>query len=175
MDVYLGTLDPEKVRAITRRGNLETVLDGINAARDAGLKIKINTVALKNFNEHELSSLVGWCGDLGLDLTFIETMPLGDIEGDRTEQYLSLSGVREKLMADWTLEDSEYHTGGPASYVRVIETGGRIGFITPLSHNFCSTCNRVRVTCPGTLYMCLGQDESVDLREPLPASHDDAA
>jgi len=174
VNVSLDTLDPEKFRAITRRGDLNQVLGGIEAAGRAGLKIKINAVALKGFNEHELSTMIGWCGDRGLALTFIETMPLGDIAGDRTEQYLPLSGVRERLMADWTLEDSDYRTGGPATYVRVKETGGRVGFITPLSHNFCSTCNRVRVTCTGTLYMCLGQDDAVDLRAPLRASDDDA-
>jgi cyclic pyranopterin phosphate synthase len=174
LNVSLDTLDPEKFRTITRRGDLNTVLEGIDAARRAGLKIKINTVALKDFNDRELSSMIGWCGERGLAITFIETMPLGEIAEDRTDQYVSLSGVREKLMADWTLEDSDYRTGGPATYVRVKETGNRVGFITPLSHNFCSTCNRVRITCTGTLYMCLGHDDAVDLRAPLRASDDDA-
>lgn len=173
VNVSLDTLDPEKFKTITRRGDLAKVLKGIDAARHAGLKIKINTVALKGVNDRELSHMIAWCGDQGLTITFIETMPLGDIDGDRTDQYLALSDVREKLRADWTLEDSDYRTGGPASYVRVKETGGRVGFITPLSHNFCSTCNRVRVTCTGTLYMCLGQDDAVDLRAPLRAGRDD--
>lgn len=173
VNVSLDTLDSEKFRTITRRGDLAQVLEGIEIARRAGLKIKINTVALKGVNDQELSNMVAWCGEHGLTLTFIETMPLGDIAGDRSDQYLALSGVREQLRADWTLEDSDFRTGGPANYVRVKETGGRVGFITPLSHNFCSTCNRVRVTCTGTLYMCLGHDDAVDLRAPLRADDND--
>ncbi len=138
INVSLDTLDPEKFRDITRRGDLNLVLEGIEAARKAGLRIKINTVALREVNQNELSQLVGWCGDQGLGLTFIETMPLGDVDGDRTDQYLPLSEVRQRLAADWTLEDSDYRSSGPARYTRIKETGGRVGFITPLSHNFCA-------------------------------------
>ncbi len=173
VNVSMDTLDPEKFRAITRRGDLSQVLNGIEAARQAGLKVKVNAVALRGVNDDELSRMVAWCGDMGITLTIIETMPLGDIDGDRTDHYLPLSEVRQKLMADWTLEDSDYQTGGPARYVRVKETGGRVGFITPMSHNFCSTCNRIRVTCTGTLYMCLGHEDAVDLRAPLRESKDD--
>lgn len=173
VNVSLDSLDPDKFRDLTRRGDLAQVLNGIEAARKAGLRIKINAVALRGVNDDEMSRMVAWCGDLGLTLTFIETMPLGDIDGDRTDHYLPLTEVREKLSADWTLEESDYQTGGPARYVRVKETGGRVGFITPMSHNFCSTCNRIRVTCTGTLYMCLGQEDAVDLRAPLRAGDDD--
>jgi cyclic pyranopterin phosphate synthase len=145
-------------------------MEGIRAAQRAGLQIKINMVALKNVNEHEIEQMLRWCHGEGMDLTMIETMPLGEIEGDRTDQYLPLPVVRARLMDRFTLEDISYCTGGPARYVRVRETGGRLGFITPLTHNFCESCNRVRVTCTGTLYMCLGQEDAADLRAPLRAS-----
>jgi cyclic pyranopterin phosphate synthase len=150
------------------------VLDGLAAAERAGLKVKINAVALKGVNEHEIDDLVRFAHGRGADLTFIETMPLGDIDGDRTDQYLPLSIVRARLLDRWTLRDIPYRTGGPARYVEVAETGGRLGFITPMTHNFCESCNRVRLTCTGTLYMCLGQDDAADLRAPLRASADDA-
>ena len=175
INVSLDTLDPVKFKAVTRWGELPTVLRGIKAAEDAGLKVKINAVALKGVNEHEIEDLVRFAHGRGADLTLIETMPLGDIDGDRTDQYLPLSVVRARLMDRFTLEDSPYRTGGPARYVTVKETGGRIGFITPLTHNFCESCNRVRLTCTGTLYMCLGQDDAADLRAPLRAHADDAA
>ena len=167
INVSLDTLDPKKFAEITRRGRLADVLAGLDAARDAGLKVKINTVALKGYNEHELSAMVAWCGERGFDLTLIETMPLGDIGGDRTEHYLPLDDVRERLMRDWTLTSSAYTTEGPSRYMDVAETGQRIGFITPLSEHFCDTCNRMRLTCTGTLYMCLGQDSAVNLRDAL--------
>ena len=175
INVSLDTLDPVKFKAVTRWGELPTVLRGIKAAEDAGLKVKINAVALKGVNEYEIEDLVRFAHGRGADLTLIETMPLGDIDGDRTDQYLPLSVVRARLMDRFTLEDSPYRTGGPARYVTVKETGGRIGFITPLTHNFCESCNRVRLTCTGTLYMCLGQDDAADLRAPLRAHADDAA
>ncbi|TCS61001.1 GTP 3',8-cyclase MoaA [Varunaivibrio sulfuroxidans] len=175
VNVSLDTLDPKKFAEITRRGALDKVLSGIDAARDAGLKIKINTVALRGFNEFELDDLVIWCAKRGFDLTFIETMPLGDIGGDRTEQYLPLSTVRARLSARWTLVDNSHFSGGPARYVTLEESGQRIGFITPMTHNFCDTCNRVRITATGKLYMCLGQDSAVDLREPLRHSESDVA
>jgi GTP 3',8-cyclase len=170
INVSLDTLDPNKFRAITRWGDLDVVRAGIDTARAAGLAVKINAVALKGVNEHELSALVEWTHGNGMDLTIIEVMPLGDIGEGRLDQYLPLSIVRARLAERWTLEDIDYHTGGPARYVRVAETGGRLGFITPLTHNFCESCNRVRVTCTGTLYMCLGQDDAADLRRPLRAS-----
>ena len=175
VNVSLDTLDAEKFRAITRWGNFDKVMDGIAAATEAGLGVKINTVALKGVNDDEIDDLIAWCGDQGHDLTLIETMPMGDIDGDRTEQYLPLSVVRARLMERWTLSDIDYKTGGPARYVEVGETGGRLGFITPLTHNFCESCNRVRATCTGMLYMCLGQNDSADLRAPLRASESDGA
>jgi cyclic pyranopterin phosphate synthase len=175
INVSLDTLDPVKFKAITRWGNIETVLRGIDAAEKAGLKVKINTVALKGVNEDEIEQLIRFAHGRGADMTLIETMPLGDIEGDRTSQYLPLSLVRGRLLDRFTLEESPHRTGGPARYVRIKETGGRLGFITPLTHNFCESCNRVRVTCTGTLYMCLGQEDAADLRAPLRASPDDAA
>jgi len=175
INVSLDTLDPVKFKAITRWGNIETVLRGIDAAEKAGLKVKINTVALKGVNEDEIEQLIRFAHGRGADMTLIETMPLGDIEGDRTSQYLPLSLVRGRLLDRFTLEESPHRTGGPARYVRIKETGGRLGFITPLTHNFCESCNRVRVTCTGTLYMCLGQEDAADLRAPLRASLDDAA
>ena len=173
INVSLDTLDAAKFKAVTRWGDLDQVKTGIDAALKAGLKIKINTVALKDVNEDEIAGIAEWAHGLGMDLSLIETMPLGDIEGDRTDQYLPLSLVRARLAQRWTLEDIPYRTGGPARYVRVSETGGRIGFITPMTHNFCESCNRVRVTCTGTLYMCLGQDDAADLRAPLRASEGD--
>ena len=175
INVSLDTLDPVKFKAVTRWGELPTVLRGIKAAEDAGLKVKINAVALKGVNEHEIEDLVRFAHGRGADVTLIETMPLGDIDGDRTDQYLPLSVVRARLMDHFTLEDSPYRTGGPARDVTAKETGGRIGFITPLTHNFCESCNRVRLTCTGTLYMCLGQDDAADLRAPLRAHPGDAA
>jgi cyclic pyranopterin phosphate synthase len=174
INVSIDTLDAVKFKAITRWGELQTVLDGVTAAQKAGLSIKLNAVALKGVNEDEIVDLVRYAHDHGFDLTLIETMPLGDIEGDRTDQYLPLSIVRARLLDRWTLEDIPYRTGGPARYVRVKETGGRLGFITPMTHNFCESCNRVRLTCTGTLYMCLGQEDAADLRAPLRASQDDA-
>ncbi len=173
INVSLDTLSPEKFQKITRWGKLEKVLDGIAAAKSAGLAIKINTVALKNFNETEFDSLLSWCGKEEFDLTLIETMPMGDIGGDRIDQYLPLSIVRERLDKNWTLVDIPYRSGGPARYVEVTETSRKLGFITPLTHNFCESCNRVRLTCTGTLYMCLGQDDAADLRAPLRQSEAD--
>ncbi|MEJ1158205.1 GTP 3',8-cyclase MoaA [Prosthecomicrobium sp. N25] len=174
INVSLDTLDPVKFKAITRWGDLARVQAGIDAALAAGLEVKINAVALKGVNEHEVDDLIRYAHGSGMDLTLIETMPLGEIDGDRTEQYLPLSRVRADLMDRWTLDEIDYRTGGPARYVRVRETGGRLGFITPLTHNFCESCNRVRVTCTGMLYMCLGQEDSADLRAPLRQSESDA-
>ncbi|MCX5515322.1 GTP 3',8-cyclase MoaA [Kaistia algarum] len=170
INVSLDTLDPDRFRALTRWGDLSKVLAGIEAAQAAGIAVKINAVALKGENEHEIEDLMVWAHGLGMELTLIETMPLGEIEGDRTEQYLPLSLVRRRLEEKWTLTGSAHRTGGPARYYTVEETGGRLGFITPLTHNFCETCNRVRVTCTGTLFMCLGQEDAKDLRAPLRAS-----
>ncbi|MCW9040767.1 MAG: GTP 3',8-cyclase MoaA [Rhodospirillales bacterium] len=173
VNVSLDTLDPDKFKAITRVGDIERTMSGIAAAKKAGLKIKINTVALRGVNEDEIDNLISWCGDQGFDLTLIETMPLGEIGGDRTEQYLPLSEVRRNIEKNWTLVESPHRTNGPSRYVEVKETGHRIGFITPLTEHFCDTCNRVRLTCTGTLYMCLGQEDSVDLRSPIRASEGD--
>ena len=173
INISLDTRDPHKFRDITRWGELSKVLEGIDAADAVGLKIKINTVALKGVNENEIPDLMRWAHGRGFDFTLIETMPLGDIDEDRMDQYLPLSQVRADLERSFTLEESDYRTGGPARYVRVADTGGRLGFITPLTHNFCESCNRVRLTCTGTLYMCLGQNDSADLRAPLRASGDD--
>ncbi|MGB7077991.1 MAG: GTP 3',8-cyclase MoaA [Xanthobacteraceae bacterium] len=170
LNVSLDTLDPEKFRAITRWGSLDQVLGGIDAAQAAGLKVKINAVALKGVNDDEFPRLIVWAHGRGMDLTLIEVMPLGEIGEERLDQYLPLSLVRARLAEKFALEDIDYRTGGPARYVRVAETGGRLGFITPLTHNFCESCNRVRVTCTGTLYMCLGQEDAADLRKPLRAS-----
>jgi cyclic pyranopterin phosphate synthase len=167
INVSLDTLDPAGFAAVTRWGKIEPTLDGIFAAKAAGLAVKINAVALKGVNEGEFDRLLAWCGEHGFDLCLIETMPLGDVGGDRTDQYLPLSVVRQRLQQRWTLEASDYTTGGPARYFTVAETGRRLGFITPLTHNFCESCNRVRLTCTGTLYMCLGQDDAADLRRPL--------
>lgn len=174
INVSLDTLDAAKFRDITRWGRIEQVLEGIEAARAAGLQVKINAVALRGINEDEIEGLMLWAHGKGMDLTLIETMPMGDIDADRTDQYLPLSLVRTRLGQRFTLEESDYRTGGPARYARVAQTGGRIGFITPMTHNFCESCNRVRLTCTGTLYMCLGQDDAADLRTPLRASTDDA-
>lgn len=175
LNVSVDSLDVAKFRDITRRGDLARVLEGLQAAKEAGLAIKINTVALKDVNREEINDLVAWTGREGFDLCFIETMPMGDIDGDRTDQYLPLTTVREDLESVWTLEPVDYTTGGPARYVRVRETGRRVGFITPMTHNFCESCNRVRLTCTGTLFMCLGQEDAVDLRAVLRASEGDAA
>jgi cyclic pyranopterin phosphate synthase len=173
INVSLDTLDPDKFRAITRWGDLDKVLAGIDAALAAGLKVKINAVALKGVNEDEIASLLEWANGRGMDLTVIEVMPLGDIDESRLDQYLPLSLVRARLAERFTLNDIDYRTGGPARYVHVKETGGRLGFITPMTHNFCESCNRVRITCTGTLYMCLGQNDAADLRTPLRASEGD--
>jgi cyclic pyranopterin phosphate synthase len=173
INVSLDTRDSEKFRTITRWGDLSKVLDGIDAADAAGLEIKINMVALRGVNEDEIEDQMLWAHGRGFDLTLIETMPLGEIDGDRLGQYLPLSLVRARLAHNYTLEETDYRTGGPARYAHVAETGGRVGFITPLTHNFCESCNRVRMTCTGTLYMCLGQDDSADLRTPLRATKDD--
>jgi cyclic pyranopterin phosphate synthase len=174
INVSLDTLDADKFRRITRWGDFNKVIAGIDAALAAGLKLKINTVAVNGFNDGEFDDLIAWCGDRGVDLTLIETMPLGDIGGIRADQYLPLAEVRERLAKNWTLSESDYRSGGPARYATIGETGQRIGFITPMSHNFCESCNRVRLTCTGRLYMCLGQDDQADLRAPLRASADDA-
>jgi len=174
INVSLDTLDPAKFKAITRWGDLDKVLAGIEAARSAGLAVKINAVALKNLNEEEIPALMQWAHGKGMALTLIEVMPMGDIGEGRIDQYVPLSLLRARLAQQFTLTDLAETTGGPARYVRVEETGGRLGFITPLSHNFCESCNRVRLTCTGMLYMCLGQDDSADLRAPLRASADDA-
>ena len=175
VNVSIDTLDPEKFTAITRWGKLAPVLDGIKAANAAGIRVKVNTVALKGVNDDEAFDLIDWCGREGHDITFIEVMPMGDIGGEnRLDQYLPISLLRAKLKTRYTLEEIDYRTGGPARYVRIAETGQRVGFITPLTHNFCESCNRVRLTCTGMLYMCLGQEDSADLRAPLRASTDDA-
>lgn len=175
VNVSLDTLDPARFTQMTRWGKIETTLDGIFAAKAAGLAVKINAVAMKGVNEEEFDSMLAWCGEHGFDLCLIETMPLGDITGDRTQQYLPLSIVRGRMRKHWTLEDTDYKTGGPARYFTVKETGRRIGFITPMTHNFCESCNRVRLTCTGTLFMCLGQEDSAEFRELLRAgvSEDD--
>jgi cyclic pyranopterin phosphate synthase len=173
INVSLDSRDDARFRAITRWGDLNQVLHGIDAAQDAGLSVKINTVALKGVNEDEIAPMLEWAHGRGMDLTLIEVMPMGEIDGDRVEQYLPLSVVRANLARQFKQVDTDYRTGGPARYVRVRETGGRLGFITPLTHNFCESCNRVRVTCTGMLYMCLGQEDRADLRTPLRASNDD--
>ena len=175
INVSLDTLDPAKFAQITRWGRLDQVLDGIDAVTGAGLQVKINAVALKGFNEDELFALTGWCAQKGHDLTFIEVMPMGDLGNeDRIDQYWSLKDLRARLATRHRLTDIALRTGGPARYVRVEDTGQKIGFITPLTHNFCESCNRVRLTCTGELYMCLGQEDMADLRSPLRASADDA-
>jgi GTP 3',8-cyclase len=174
VNVSLDTLDDAKFTAITRWGKLGVVRAGIRAAQAAGLAVKINTVALKGVNEDEFDDLVAWCGDEGLDLVLIEVMPMGEIGADaRLDQYLPLSLARARLQRRWTLDETDYRTGGPARYFTVRETGRKLGFITPLTHNFCESCNRVRLTCTGTLYMCLGQEDAADLRAPLRAAPED--
>ena len=176
LNVSIDTLNPENFKKITRWGDLNKVLDGLKAADSAGLKIKINTVALKGTNDEELADMLRWAGERGYDMTIIEVMPMGDIGSEtRIDQYLPLSRVRSDLARHFTLEDTDYSTGGPARYTNVLETGTRLGFITPLTHNFCESCNRVRVTCTGTLYMCLGQEDAADLRTPLRNSEGDHA
>ena len=170
INVSLDTLDPDKFRAITRWGEIDKVLSGIDAAQAAGLRVKINAVALKGVNEDELGDLVEWAHGRGMEITLIEVMPLGDVGEGRLDQYLPLSIVRARLAERFALDEIDYRTGGPARYVKVAETGGRLGFITPLTHNFCESCNRVRVTCTGTLFMCLGQEDAADLRSVLRAS-----
>ena len=174
VNVSLDTLNSDKFRAITRWGDLDKVIAGIDAAQAIGLQIKINAVALKGVNDEEIAGLLEWAHGRGMDLTVIEVMPLGDVDESRLDQYLPLSIVRARLAEHYTLEEIDSRTGGPARYVRVKETGGRLGFITPLTHNFCESCNRVRITCTGTLYMCLGQNDAADLRSPLRASESDA-
>ena len=173
INVSLDSLNPEKFESITRWGKLSDVLDGLEAAKQAGLEIKINAVALKNFNEDEIDEMISWCGEQKFDLTFVETMPLGEIDEDRTDQYLPLLILKERIRQNWTLEETSHTTGGPASYSLVKETGKRIGFITPLTHNFCESCNRVRLTCTGKLIMCLGQDDDKDLLTPIRESKSD--
>lgn len=174
VNVSVDSLDRATFARIARRDRLPQVLEGIDAAIQAGLKVKLNTVALKHDNAHEIPDLIKWAHARGLDITLIETMPLGEIDEDRTDQFISLANVREDMASYWTLHDLPDRTGGPARYVRVAETGGRLGFITPLTHNFCEGCSRVRLTCTGRLYLCLGHETSVDLRAPLRASADDA-
>ncbi len=173
INVSLDTLDPRKFAEITRWGDFAKVMEGIDAARKAGIRVKINAVALKDFNEDEIADLLRYAHGNGMDLTLIETMPMGETGEDRTDRYLPLSTVRQRLETQFTLSDIPYRTGGPARYAEVKETGGRLGFITPLTHNFCESCNRVRLTCTGTLYMCLGQEDAADLRAALRASDDD--
>ena len=175
INVSLDTLDAEKFRRITRWGEVGPVLAGIDAALEAGIAIKLNTVAVKDFNEDEIDALMRFAHGRAMDMTLIETMPLGDIGGERVDQYLPLGRVRADLERRYTLTDIDHRSGGPARYVRVAETGGRLGFITPMTHNFCESCNRVRLTCTGTLYMCLGQNDQVDLRRVLRGSDGDEA
>ena len=177
VNVSLDTLDADRFRVITRLGRLERTLEGIEAARAEGLAVRVNMVAMRDTNEDEIDSMIGWCGQVGVDLCLIETMPMGDIGEDRTDRYLPLSLVRARLARRWTLHDlpPDRSGGGPARYALVAETGRRLGFITPMTHTFCDSCNRVRLTCTGTLFMCLGQDDAADLRGPLRAGADDAA
>jgi cyclic pyranopterin phosphate synthase len=174
VNVSIDTLDKDKFREITRWGDLDQVIRGVDAAQDAGLHVKINAVALRGVNDTEFEKLIRWSHGRGMDLVFIEVMPMGELGGEaRLDQYLPLSMVRADIARHFTLSESDYHTGGPARYFTVEETGGRLGFITPLTHNFCESCNRVRLTCTGTLYMCLGQEDAADLRAPLRASESD--
>jgi cyclic pyranopterin phosphate synthase len=174
INVSLDSLNPDRFTRLTRTGRIEPTLDGIFAAKTAGLAIKINAVAMKGVNEDEFDAMIAWCGEHGFDLCLIETMPLGEINEDRTDQYLPLSIVRSRLRQHWTLEDTSYRTGGPARYFNIRETGRRIGFITPMTHNFCESCNRVRLTCTGTLFMCLGQEDAAEFRPLLRAGASDA-
>jgi cyclic pyranopterin phosphate synthase len=174
INVSLDTLDASKFATITRWGKIEKVLEGLAAAKRAGLAVRINAVALRGVNDDEFDRLIAWCGDEGFDLVLIEVMPMGEIGPDaRLDQYMPLSMVRAQLQRRWTLEETDYRTGGPARYYVVRETGRRLGMITPLTHNFCESCNRVRLTCTGTLYMCLGQEDAADLRAPLRLSESD--
>ena len=176
INVSIDTLDADKFKTITRWGQLDQVMGGLAASDAAGLKVKLNAVALRGVNDEELGDMLQWAGDRGYDMTIIEVMPMGDVGGDaRLDQYLPLSMVRAKLTERFGLSDIDYKTGGPARYVEVKETGGKLGFITPLTHNFCESCNRVRLTCTGTLFMCLGQEDAADLREPLRRSEADDA
>jgi cyclic pyranopterin phosphate synthase len=172
INVSMDSLTPDLFRQVTRGGDLHQVIEGIDRALDSGIAVKINTVALKGVNDHEYIRLVEWCMDRGIDVCFIETMPMGDVDG-RLDRYLPLGIVEEILGGKWTLQPSDYYTGGPARYSEIRGTGMRVGFITPMTHNFCEGCNRIRVTCTGTLFMCLGQDDAVDLREPLRQSKQD--
>jgi cyclic pyranopterin phosphate synthase len=172
INVSLDTLDPAKFRTITRWGDINKVLAGIDAAQAAGLAVKINAVALKNMNEDEIPSLIEWAHGRDMALTLIEVMPMGDIGEGRIDQYVPLSLLRTRLAGQFTMTDLPDDTGGPARYVRVAETGGKIGFITPMTHNFCESCNRVRITCTGTIHTCLGHEDASDLRKPLRASAD---
>ena len=174
INVSVDTLDPQKFREITRIGDLSKVLAGIDAAQKAGIHVKLNAVALKDFNDGEIPEIMRWAHGRGMDMTVIETMPMGEIDEDRTDQYLPLSELRKSLEDQFTLTDNSYRTGGPARYVTVEETGGRLGFITPLTHNFCESCNRVRLTCTGTLYMCLGQNDAAEFRDLMRSTDDDA-
>jgi cyclic pyranopterin phosphate synthase len=175
INVSLDSLDPARFRALTRAGDLGDVLRGIEAAKRAGLRLRINAVVLKGINDDELERLVGWCGGEGFDLALIESMPLGDIGARRAAHWMSVAEARQRIEQRWSLQDIDYRTAGPARYAHVRETGARIGFITPFSHNFCEACNRVRVTCTGVLYLCLGQDDAADLRGPLRAGGGNAA
>jgi cyclic pyranopterin phosphate synthase len=175
VNVSMDTRKPDLFRRLTRGGDVAKVMRGLQAAREAGLQVKINAVALAQDNAAEIPDLIAWAHGEGMDITLIETMPLGEVEADRTDQFLSLKEVRRELESFWTLQDIPLSTGGPARYVRVAETGGRLGFITPLSHNFCEACNRVRLTCTGTLHTCLGREDASDLRAVLRAGADDAA
>ena len=175
INVSLDTLDAARFERITRGGRLAATLDGIAAAREAGIAVKVNAVALRDVNEDEFDAMIAWCGARGHDLCFIETMPMGEVEEDRTDRYLPLSTVRARIERRWTLVPSAYRTGGPARYVDVRETGARLGFITPMTHNFCESCNRVRLSCTGMLYLCLGQDDAADLRAVLRSGASDVA
>jgi cyclic pyranopterin phosphate synthase len=174
INVSIDTLDPVKFREITRIGDLSKVFAGVDAAQKAGIHVKLNAVALKGFNEHEIPEIMRWAHGRGLDMTVIETMPMGEIDEDRTDRYLPLSDLRQNLEKQFTLTENSYRTGGPSRYVTVEETGGRLGFITPMTHNFCESCNRVRLTCTGTLYMCLGQDDATEFRDLMRSTEDDA-
>ncbi len=173
INISLDTLDPNKFRQVTRWGDIEQVLDGIEAARRKGFKIKLNAVALKGFNDEEIPSMMEWAHERGMDMTLIEVMPVGEISDLRIDQYMPLTMMRARLAERYTLEPLTERTGGPATYVRIKETGGKLGFITPMTHNFCESCNRVRLTCTGELYMCLGREDMADLRTPLRQSASD--
>jgi cyclic pyranopterin phosphate synthase len=174
INVSLDTLDPQKFTELTRTGDLPQVLEGIEAAAEVGLRIKINAVALRGINDGELPRLLDWCGARGFDLTLIESMPMGEVGDCRARHFMSLDEARTRLEAHTSLTPSDHRTGGPARYFDVAETGTRVGFIAPYSHNFCEACNRVRLTCTGMLYLCLGQDDSADLRQPLRDGASDA-